>query len=206
MPNTRALNAHCNFRHQRKPATARCHSRKSSKKMSKDLKTLKAIFESWSDQDLLAALEEADGDVTLTVTRITEGLTQQWHSTTKTKPKKEKPVVAERGRGARRGRGRGGVTRPQYPREPAVATTKPNTKPKEKWDAEKAIEKLEISDKKPAPAAQLPKKVSNWASIVKRYFRRFILVLNQKLFRRKRLKNNQLLCQKRRLHLKIHHR
>jgi hypothetical protein len=36
------------------------------------------IFDSWSDNDLLAALEEAQGDLDLAISRIVEGQTEQW--------------------------------------------------------------------------------------------------------------------------------
>jgi hypothetical protein len=37
------------------------------------LSTLRELFSQWSDEDLLFALQEADGDVELTAVRISEG-------------------------------------------------------------------------------------------------------------------------------------
>jgi hypothetical protein len=42
-------------------------------KYSDDLATLNAIFPSWSDDDLLLALDEAKGNVDLAATRVSEG-------------------------------------------------------------------------------------------------------------------------------------
>lgn len=55
---------------------------------------LKDIFsENWSDEDLLAVLQEAHGDLETSVTRIAEGHATQWTSTKKpTKSEKENVV------------------------------------------------------------------------------------------------------------------
>ncbi|GAB5591745.1 RNAPII degradation factor [Umbelopsis nana] len=90
------------------------------------LSTLKELFSEWSDEDLLFALQEVDGDLELAAVRISEGWANQWGEVKGKKTKKEsvqkqKPVAAttenqrhpktERGipssRGGFGGRGRG---------------------------------------------------------------------------------------------------
>ncbi|KAI0125529.1 hypothetical protein BJ170DRAFT_436249 [Xylariales sp. AK1849] len=55
------------------------------------LDTLKIIFPDWSDADILYALQETNGDVEVTATRISEGTISQWGEVSKpkktTKPK-----------------------------------------------------------------------------------------------------------------------
>jgi hypothetical protein len=64
------------------------------KKYSQELVTLRAIFEAWSDMDLIACLEEAQGDLQLAIGRISEGQAEQWGEV-KTNKKKEKPKKSE---------------------------------------------------------------------------------------------------------------
>lgn len=47
--------------------------KKLKSKYSAKLPTLKVLFSDWSDDDLLFALEEANGDLDLTIDRISEG-------------------------------------------------------------------------------------------------------------------------------------
>jgi hypothetical protein len=47
--------------------------KKLKSKYSSKLPTLKAIFSEWSDDDLLFALDEANGDLELAIDRISEG-------------------------------------------------------------------------------------------------------------------------------------
>ncbi|KAG2172667.1 hypothetical protein INT43_000014 [Umbelopsis isabellina] len=53
------------------------------------LSTLRELFSDWSDEDLLFALQEADGDVELTAVRISEGWANQWGEVKGKKSKKE---------------------------------------------------------------------------------------------------------------------
>ncbi|KAJ1548076.1 hypothetical protein HK096_005672, partial [Nowakowskiella sp. JEL0078] len=55
-----------------------------------ELSQLLQIFPDWSKQDLLTTLDEANGDLDLAVSRISEGLAQQWGDVTKQKRKPEK--------------------------------------------------------------------------------------------------------------------
>ncbi|KAL2433545.1 hypothetical protein ABEF95_005399 [Exophiala dermatitidis] len=75
---------------------------------------LKEILPGWSDEDLVYALQETDGDVDAAVDRISSGTISQWGEVKKKHPKpKETPVASTesgsrgRGRGAFEGRGRG---------------------------------------------------------------------------------------------------
>jgi len=85
------------------------------KKYQPELSMLKDMFPDWSDTDLVFALEEANGDVTTTVEKITQGNVSQFSEVKKTKDRarskvKDDPTMA----GAtdkptmRGGRGRGG--------------------------------------------------------------------------------------------------
>lgn len=49
--------------------------KKLKSKYSAKLPTLKVLFSDWSDDDLLFVLEEANGDLDLTIDRISEGKT-----------------------------------------------------------------------------------------------------------------------------------
>ncbi|KAI1482358.1 hypothetical protein F4774DRAFT_370973 [Daldinia eschscholtzii] len=91
------------------------------------LDTIKELFPTWSDADILYALKETDGDVEVAATRIAEGTISQWgevskqkKTTTRPKPKEasssaglaessgnSRPVRGGRSDGARGGRGRG---------------------------------------------------------------------------------------------------
>ncbi|GAA5887267.1 hypothetical protein JCM6882_002468 [Rhodosporidiobolus microsporus] len=84
-------------------------------KFGSKLATAKELFPQWSDEDLLFALQEANGDLEVAIVRMSEGLTEQWGAV---KTKKDKvaakaavapPVVPSVGRGGFAGRGgRGG--------------------------------------------------------------------------------------------------
>jgi CUE domain len=43
------------------------------------LSTLRELFADWSDEDLIFALQEADGDLELTIDRISEGSLPPFH-------------------------------------------------------------------------------------------------------------------------------
>ncbi|EGG11513.1 uncharacterized protein MELLADRAFT_115287, partial [Melampsora larici-populina 98AG31] len=60
------------------------------KKHGQKLATIRELFPTWTDEDLLMALNEASGDLELAATRISEGLAEQWGSV---KSKKDKKVV-----------------------------------------------------------------------------------------------------------------
>lgn len=64
--------------------------RLSRKKHGQKLATIRELFPTWTDEDLLMALNEASGDLELAATRISEGLAEQWGSV---KSKKDKKVV-----------------------------------------------------------------------------------------------------------------
>lgn len=44
------------------------------KKHANSLSTIKELFTDWTDEDLVFALEDADGDLEIAIERITEGL------------------------------------------------------------------------------------------------------------------------------------
>ncbi|KAI9725293.1 MAG: hypothetical protein M1828_003308 [Chrysothrix sp. TS-e1954] len=89
---------------------------------SSELSTLREFFPDWTDEDLVYALQETDGDLQSTTERITEGSISRFadvkkktreksrtKSTTAAPLDTEKPSTSTRGRG--RGEGRGGRTR-----------------------------------------------------------------------------------------------
>ncbi|KAI8577953.1 hypothetical protein K450DRAFT_249194 [Umbelopsis ramanniana AG] len=59
------------------------------------LSTLRELFADWSDEDLIFALQEADGDLELTVERISEGWVNQWGEVKTKKAKKESQQKAK---------------------------------------------------------------------------------------------------------------
>ena len=77
------------------------------KQFKTQLSTLRMLCsESWSDGDLIAVLEEVNGDVDTAISRISEGMfvcvcrvltmvghAQQWSSSTTKKPKKPQPSL-----------------------------------------------------------------------------------------------------------------
>ncbi|KAI1137819.1 hypothetical protein F5Y05DRAFT_62966 [Hypoxylon sp. FL0543] len=89
------------------------------------LDTIKELFPHWSDADILYALQETDGDVEVTATRIADGTISQWgevpkKTTTRAKAKESstsaglaestgggRPTRGSRSDGARGGRARG---------------------------------------------------------------------------------------------------
>ncbi|KAK2855616.1 hypothetical protein FQN49_005013 [Arthroderma sp. PD_2] len=96
------------------------------KKHAGSLSTIKELFADWTDEDLVFALEDANGDLEVAIERITEGNVSQWgevkkKNTDRTRQKITKdvqpvsgeqnalPPRAGRGRGGfeQRGRGRG---------------------------------------------------------------------------------------------------
>ncbi|GAA5839853.1 hypothetical protein JCM11251_001232 [Rhodosporidiobolus azoricus] len=85
-------------------------------KFGSKLATAKELFPQWSDEDLLFALQEANGDLEVAIVRMSEGLTQQWGAVKTKKDKKEAkvastpaPPIPSVGRGGFAGRGgRGG--------------------------------------------------------------------------------------------------
>ncbi|KAG2180178.1 hypothetical protein INT43_003967 [Umbelopsis isabellina] len=59
------------------------------------LSTLRELFADWSDEDLVFALQEADGDLELTIDRISEGWVNQWGEVKTKKAKKESQQKAK---------------------------------------------------------------------------------------------------------------
>ncbi|KAK2732943.1 RNAPII degradation factor [Myotisia sp. PD_48] len=86
------------------------------KKHANSLSTIRELFADWTDEDLVFALEDADGDLELAIERITEGNVSQWGEVkkkhidrSKPKPKESQPQIAENNAPPMRaGRGRGG--------------------------------------------------------------------------------------------------
>ncbi|CAG8499416.1 10535_t:CDS:10 [Ambispora gerdemannii] len=79
------------------------------------LATLRELFENWTDEDLLFALKDSDGDLELTVSRISDGHANQWGEVKSRKHKKESNtkvkassgVSSQRGQSSRGGGGGG---------------------------------------------------------------------------------------------------
>ncbi|KAG2225558.1 hypothetical protein INT45_013669 [Circinella minor] len=63
--------------------------KKLKSKYASKISTLKELFEDWSDEDLLFALQDADGDMELTIERISAGHAVQWGEVKTKKTKKE---------------------------------------------------------------------------------------------------------------------
>ncbi|EER26456.1 hypothetical protein CPC735_006280 [Coccidioides posadasii C735 delta SOWgp] len=86
------------------------------KKYSSSLPMIKELFPDWTDEDLVFALEDADGDLETAIERISEGNVSQWGEVKKkhadrprTKPKEAQPPATEAAApSSRGGRARGG--------------------------------------------------------------------------------------------------
>ncbi|PGH27441.1 hypothetical protein AJ80_00919 [Polytolypa hystricis UAMH7299] len=87
------------------------------KKYATSLPTIKELFPDWTDEDLIFALEDADGDLEIAIDRITEGNVSQWgevkkkhtdRSKTKAKEAQAAQADATAAQASRGGRGRGG--------------------------------------------------------------------------------------------------
>ncbi|KAK2734676.1 RNAPII degradation factor [Onygenales sp. PD_40] len=86
------------------------------KKYAGSLSTIKELFPDWTDEDLVFALEDADGDLEIAIERISEGAVSQWgevkkkHTDRSRAKAKEAPLQTESSAQppARGGRGRGG--------------------------------------------------------------------------------------------------
>ncbi|KXN68163.1 hypothetical protein CONCODRAFT_107775 [Conidiobolus coronatus NRRL 28638] len=62
-------------------------------KYSSELPTLRELFPTWSEEDILFTLQENQGDLMLTIDRISEGFATQWDEVKTAKPKKEAPFT-----------------------------------------------------------------------------------------------------------------
>ncbi|KAL4866159.1 hypothetical protein BDV12DRAFT_173366 [Aspergillus spectabilis] len=86
------------------------------KKYSDTLPLLKELFPDWTDEDLVFALEDADGDLEQAIDRISEGNVSQWGEVKKKTTDRSRPKAKEvqstptepAGTAVRGGRGRGG--------------------------------------------------------------------------------------------------
>ncbi|KAI8342430.1 hypothetical protein BC941DRAFT_140284 [Chlamydoabsidia padenii] len=60
------------------------------------LPTLRELFPGWSQEDLVAAMHEANGDLELTIGRIMEGHANQWDQVKvkKSKPPQKQPTTS----------------------------------------------------------------------------------------------------------------
>lgn len=86
------------------------------KKYAKELLMLKDMFPEWTDTDLVFALQEADGDVPITVDKITQGSVSQFSEVKKPKDRARSKVKEDSTAAgttdkstSRGGRGRGGI-------------------------------------------------------------------------------------------------
>ncbi|KAI1004219.1 hypothetical protein K3495_g3990 [Podosphaera aphanis] len=90
---------------------------------SSHISTIKEMFPTWTDEDIVLALRDTDGDLELTVERITDGTISQWGEVSNAKKDRSRPKASEAAveavvspdittqpkasRGGRGGRGRG---------------------------------------------------------------------------------------------------
>ncbi|KPV76546.1 uncharacterized protein RHOBADRAFT_52538 [Rhodotorula graminis WP1] len=63
-------------------------------KFGSKLATAKELFPDWTDEDILYAIQEANGDLEVTIVRMSEGLAQQWGAVKTKKDKKVEKAVA----------------------------------------------------------------------------------------------------------------
>ncbi|EXJ87757.1 hypothetical protein A1O1_04683 [Capronia coronata CBS 617.96] len=125
------------------------------KKFGDKVPLLKEICPGWSDEDLVYALQETDGDLDAAVDRISSGTISQWGEVKKKHPKpKETPVATTdsstrgRGRGAFEGRGRGrGAERGARGGRGAksVAAHTNGTKKTDEWDTGASAQAAEVA-------------------------------------------------------------
>ncbi|CAG8564326.1 5807_t:CDS:10, partial [Ambispora leptoticha] len=74
-------------------------------KYQDSLVKLHELFENWTDEDLLYALKDSDGDLELTASRITDGYANQWGEVKSRKHKKESNTKAKVSSGVSNQRG-----------------------------------------------------------------------------------------------------
>ncbi|KAG8872791.1 hypothetical protein FRB97_007352 [Tulasnella sp. 331] len=88
------LKAHRGGRPMSKPSTPSVEESPEMKalraKFGSQLATLKEIYSTWSDEDLLSALGESNGNVDAVAERISDGRVEQWGSVSSKKDKKDK--------------------------------------------------------------------------------------------------------------------
>merc|ERR1712093_279784 len=65
------------------------------KKYGSKVTTIKEMFPDWTDEDVVFALQETDGDLETTVDRITDGTITQWGEVSKSKKDRSKSKVKE---------------------------------------------------------------------------------------------------------------
>ncbi|KAG9242614.1 hypothetical protein BJ878DRAFT_160102 [Calycina marina] len=63
------------------------------KKYGSKVSTIKEMFPDWTDEDVVFALQETDGDLTTTVERISDGSITQWGEVSKVKKTKTKDAI-----------------------------------------------------------------------------------------------------------------
>ncbi|KAL9112178.1 MAG: hypothetical protein Q9227_003555 [Pyrenula ochraceoflavens] len=152
--------------------------------------TLRAIFPDWTDEDLVYALKETDGDLEVAVGRITDGSIAQWgevkkkhvdRSKAKTKDSQPPADTTTAGRGSRgrggtesRGRGRGAGERGRGGRggratsqaNGSRAASNKNTT--ESWaDAVQMTETATADENLDAPTNGDPPAATDWADAAK---------------------------------------
>ncbi|KAI7868111.1 hypothetical protein BDF14DRAFT_1796501 [Spinellus fusiger] len=103
------------------------------------LAVLRELFSDWSEEDLLFAIRDADGDLELTIDRISEGHCTQWDEvkTKKTKkeskPKEIQPSITqlprEKQERTRQPSERGMSDRSRKGKQPTYSSTRPSTQP-----------------------------------------------------------------------------
>ncbi|PWA01730.1 hypothetical protein BB558_002146 [Smittium angustum] len=65
------------------------HTIELKRKYNSQISTLAEVFPNWSEPDLIYALEEAEGDLEITIARITDGIACQWGEVKSRKDKKQ---------------------------------------------------------------------------------------------------------------------
>ncbi|KUJ07985.1 uncharacterized protein LY89DRAFT_742281 [Mollisia scopiformis] len=65
------------------------------KKYGTKVSTIKEMFPDWTDEDVVFALQETDGDLETTVDRITDGTISQWGEVSKTKKDRSRSKVKD---------------------------------------------------------------------------------------------------------------
>ena len=65
------------------------------KQYGSKVNTIQELFPNWTDEDVVYAIQECDGDLDLTVDRITEGTISQWGEVSKSKKDRSRSKVKD---------------------------------------------------------------------------------------------------------------
>ncbi|KAI8338297.1 hypothetical protein EDC96DRAFT_523277 [Choanephora cucurbitarum] len=129
-----------------------------------ELSTLKELFTDWTDDDLVFALQDADGDLELAIDRISEGHASQWGEVKTKKSKKEAAQAAQQqqpvvipNNSTKSQEHRPTKSKQRLPQQKNWSSTKKQDDWSKSWSVE---------HKKPSPSKPHTDSTKTWASLL----------------------------------------